>query len=125
MSDTIPEVRVERVDTNGNSSRIDVRARVRNQSSDRVEVIEYEVLGKRQGVSHHLDAGQTVDMMVYQGVPPMDDNQRRMYLRFKRLGDGRIFRVDHEVRYDCRTDNNGNRWYEPSHMDIQGRAYPN
>ena len=124
MSDTIPEVRVERVDTSGNLSRIDVRMHVRNQSSDRVEIIECEMLGRRNGMSHCLDAGQTTDITIYQGQPPKDENQRRVYVRFKRLGDGRTFRADYDARYDRRTDNNGNAWYEPSRMDLQGRAYP-
>lgn len=120
----VPEVRIERTDTSGTASRIEVRVRVHNFSSDRVEIIEHEALGQRQGVSHQLDSGSTVDIVVYRGTPPKDTHYNRMFIRFKRKGDGRNFRADHYIEYNRRIVGDS-VWYEPSRIELQGQIYEN
>ncbi len=109
-----PVVRVERVDVRNESvSKIDVWARIKNESDRQVKVVSWEYLGNMRNESHTLNPGNTVDVMLYSGAPKNYPDQ--MYIRYEAEHDGgrHYFLARHQAKFDERYDNN-TKWYRPS-----------
>ena len=109
-----PVVRVERVDVrNESASKIDVWARIKNESDRQVKVVSWEYLGNMRNESHTLNPGNTVDVMLYSCAPKNYPDQ--MYIRYESKHDGgrHYFLARHQAKFDERY-NNDTKWYRPS-----------
>lgn len=102
-SSTFPVVYVRRTRTQLSGSNQTVYVSILNSWNEPVELEEFDLMGRSQHLSAHLQPGQEREFMVYSGSRSSREGHREATLNFKtEMGD--YFQALHDVEYQMEQD---------------------
>lgn len=100
----MPEVRVTRVKTSRNGSKMTSYAWVQNESPYAVVLKKFYVMGQGEPMNYQLQSKQGREVRVYNGEIAHGDREREAHLDFHIADNGDYFQQEFDVEFDRQSD---------------------